>query len=288
MKFDYCKVDSVANAIEALERMGKKAKIIAGGTDLLIKIKNGDWAPESIVDITPISSISEIKVEGANKVKIGAAVSHARICEAFKNDDKLAALFEASSQLGSPQVRNLATIGGNVCNAAPSAETAPALIALDCKALIDGPGGEREMKLEDFFKGPSKNSLEDLEILTGLQIEKQSSNSGSAYLRLSSRNALDIAVVNVGVFIKLDSSRKIECARICLGAVAPTPIRALKAENALLGEALNDKLLEEAGSLAKADSVPISDVRSSATYRKEMVEVLTKRALKIAYERAKK
>ncbi len=288
MKFDYCKVDSIANAIEALEKAGKKAKIIAGGTDLLIKIKNGDWNPESIIDITPISSINEIKVEEANNVKIGAAVTHDRICKAFKNDDKLTALFEASSQLGSPQVRNLATIGGNVCNAAPSAETAPALIALDCKALIAGPSGEREMKLEDFFKGPSKNSLEDFEILTGLQIEKQSSNSGSAYLRLSQRNALDIAVVNVGVFIKLDNNRKIECVRICLGAVAPTPIRALKAEKALLSEALNDKLLEEAGSLAKADSIPISDVRSSATYRREMVEVLTKRAIKIAYERAKK
>jgi CO/xanthine dehydrogenase FAD-binding subunit len=288
VKFDYYKVNTIAGAIEILETMGEKAKILAGGTDLLVGVKNGKFSPETIIDITPISSLSEIKDE-ENQIKIGAAVTHANICNTLKNmDSGFIALAEASSQLGSPQVRNLATIGGNVCNAAPSAETAPALIALNCNAIITGPSGNREMKLEDFFKGPSKNALEDFEILTDLQIERQPSASGSAYLRLSSRNALDLAVVNVGVFVKLDSSEKIESARICLGAVAPTPVRALKAENVLVGESFSDNLLEEAGRLAKMDAVPITDVRASASYRKEMVGVLTKRALKIAFERAKK
>jgi carbon-monoxide dehydrogenase medium subunit len=286
VKFGYQRPENIGNAVEMLEQYGEKAKIVAGGTDLIIGIKNKKYAPEILVDITLIPELMQTNYE--KRFTIGANVTHGIICRMAHIEKEYTALAEACIQLGSPQVRNLATIGGNVCNSSPSAETAPALIALNCRAKITGASGTREIELEKFFKGPSENALESDEILTHLELDQMPPSAGSAYLRLSPRNALDIAIVNVGAYVKLDNNQKIEDVRICLGAVAPTPVRAINAEKILIGEKLTESLLKEAGELSKAHSSPISDVRSSASFRKEMVAVLTERALCKAYERAHK
>lgn len=281
-------MQSIESTLEYLKKFGEKGKIIAGGTDLLIGIKNMKYLPEKLIDITSIPDLNKIDFNEGKGIIIGANSVHADICQNDKIIENYTALAEACSELGSPQVRNVATIGGNICNAAPSAETAPALIALNCKVRTVGPSGVKKINVEEFFKGPSENVLEKNEFVTQLEIEEMPSRSGSSYIRLSPRNALDIAIVNVGVFVKLDDEFKFEEVRICLGAVAPTPVRALNAEKALSGETMSEKLLKEAGNLAKLNAKPISDVRSSAVYRKEMAAVLTERALFKAYERAKK
>lgn len=287
MKFDYYRAENINAALELMDKFGEAGKVIAGGTDLLIGIYNGKFFPKAVVDIASIKDISGINAT-EDSLKLGAAVTHSAICKENGNIAKTyTALIEACSHLGSPQVRNLATVGGNICNAAPSAETAPALIALQCKAVVTGASGIKEISLEDFFKGPSQTVLRRTELLTHLVIGRPPSAAGSAYFRLSPRNALDIAVVNVGVYVKLDPSDKFEEVRICLGAVAPTPVRASDAEQLLLNKSLSTDLIKEASKLAKKAAVPISDVRASASYRKEMVAVLTERAIIKAHQRAK-
>ncbi|MEW5919369.1 MAG: FAD binding domain-containing protein [Bacillota bacterium] len=288
MKFAYYKAKSLPEAMTMLEELGDKGKIVAGGTDLLIGIQHGKYAaPEALVDISFIDDLNRLNVQNGDGLAIGATVTHGAICRALNVLEKYPALVEASSQLGSPQVRNLATVGGNICNAAPSAETAPALVALKSMARIVGPSGERQIELKDFFLGPSRTDLKQSEILVGLNINEPPQGSGNAYFRLSPRNALDIAIVNVAAYVKLNKDYTFEDVCICMGAVAPTPLRATSAEKALVGETFSEKLMREAGQLAKTHAVPITDVRASAEYRREMVAVLTEKALAKAYERAK-
>lgn len=287
MRLECYRAESIESTIEFLEKHGMRGKIIAGGTDLLIAIRKGKYLPQALVDITFIPGMDEINYK-EDKLKIGANMTHESICAETEIANDYIALVEACSQVGSPQIRNLATVGGNVCNAAPSAETVPALIALGCNVKISGPSGVREVALEKFFKGPSENILGEAEFVTHLELNQTPTNADSAYLRLSPRRALDLPVVNVGVYVELDSNKSFSNVRICLGSVAPTPIRATLSEEALIGQNLSEDLVMEAGRLAENHSKPISDVRGTASYRKEMVGVLTERAIYKAYERALK
>ncbi|MDO9535784.1 MAG: FAD binding domain-containing protein [Bacillota bacterium] len=288
MKFAYYKAESVQEAMAMLGEFGDKGKIVAGGTDLLVGIQHGKYAaPEALVDISFIDELSQLNAQNGDGLSIGATVTHGAVCKAPNIFEKFPALVEACSQLGSPQVRNLATVGGNICNAAPSAETAPALVVLKAMARIAGPSGERQIELNEFFLGPSRTDIKQGEMLVNLQLSEPAQGSGNAYFRLSPRNALDIAIVNVAAYVKLNKDYAFEDVCICMGAVAPTPLRASIAEKAMFGETFSEKLIREAGQLAKTHSVPITDVRASAEYRKEMVAVLTERALTKAYERAK-
>jgi carbon-monoxide dehydrogenase medium subunit len=187
--------------------------------------------------------------------------------------------------VGSIQIRNLATVVGNVCNAAPSADTAPGLIALGAKVQIAGPGGRRSMLVENFMTGPSQTALKPGELVTGIQVPTPGPRTGSAYVRHTPRNAMDIAVVGVGAAVTL-APRTGACqdAKIVLGAVAPTPIRARAAEKILRGQKPTDALIAEAAEIAAGDARPISDVRASADFRREMVRVLTRRMVTAACE----
>jgi len=200
--------------------------------------------------------------------------------------EKFGVLARAASKLGTPQIRNRATLAGNLCNAAPSAELAPALIVLGARARIIGTAGERAVLIEDFFIGPGLTVLKPDEILAEIQVPNLLPRSGGVYVKHTIRKALDLAIVGVAVITTLDGE-VLSNVKIALGAVASTPIRVKKAEEILAGKRLEDDLLEKAGLIAAEESSPISDVRSSADYRRKMVGVLVARAIKQAAEQVK-
>jgi len=219
---------------------------------------------------------------------IGSLVTCAELEASTIVKEQAPALWDAAYVMASPQVKTLATIGGNLCSAVPSADTAPPLIAMGAEVVLSGPKGERTMLLEKFFKGPAESKLAKNEILTHIRIPRQPAGSGAAYLKLMRRAALDLALVGAAACVRLDADKK-TCreVRIALGAVAPTPMRAPLAEKALTDREITEALAEEAGKVAGTVCSPITDVRASREYRCSMVEVLTKRAVMEAFARAK-
>ncbi len=288
MNFQLLRPRTVGEALVFLSRFGPQARVMAGGTDLLVKAKRKLLFPSQVIDITAIDGFDSLKIDKNGTLLIGAAVTHNQVIVNKTIAEKYTALKEASSQLGSLQVRNLATVVGNICNASPSAETASALLVLGAKVVINNCQGLRVISLEDFFIGPGKTILVDGDIVTEVQIQEYFTNTGSAYIKLSPRRAMDTAIVGVSALVRIkpESDRCLEC-RIALGAVGPTPMRAYNAEDVLVGENLSNALLVKAGAQAAEASRPIDDLRASAEYRKKMVAVLTRRALEIAWERAK-
>lgn len=284
--FEYWKADSLQEAYK-LCSVSKDSVFMAGGTDILVRVKEKSIRPEQVVDLKGISGISGIEVY-EREICIGALVTIRTLERSKDVREKIPILSQAASMLGSVQVRNRATIGGNLCNAAPSAETAPALLALEAKAEIYGENGSRLVDMNEFFQGPGLTVLEDGEILTSLKIPLSSECFGSVYSSLSTRNAMDIAFVGVAVIIELGENSSIKKARIALGSVAPTPIRSLEAENVLEGVILTHEKAMEASELAAGGCSPISDQRASAEYRREMVKNLCCRGLLKAYEDAMK
>jgi len=278
-KFDYLEARSVEEACSLLAEYRGKARPIAGGTDLLVSMKKREARPEYLINLKSIPDLNYISYAGES-LTIGALTTMHDIESSSIIRQRFPALADAAHKLGSPHIRNVGTIGGNLCNASPAAETAPSLIGLGAKAKISGIKGERVVPLEEFFAGPGESVLQDGEMLTEIQVPVPSPDTRSVYLKLPARTAIDIAAVGVAVIITLDSQNKhIVDARVVLGAVAPTPIRARRAEDTMKGKAISRQLIEEASEAAAEESKPISDVRASASYRKEMVKVLTSRAL---------
>lgn len=282
--FEYRKVFTLK---EALDAVSKGASVfMAGGTDLLVRIKQGAVRPLLVIDLKGIPELEGFSLS-ENRLSIGALTKIRSLetsPEVVKNAPLLA---EAASKLGSVQVRNKATLGGNLCNAAPSAETAPALLALDAQAEIYGREGVRIVDLREFFSGPGLTVLKEGEILTSLKIPLNAQNrQGAVYYKLATRKAMDIAFVGVAVLLEIDKDDRIGKARIALGAVAPTPIRAFEAEKTLRGKILDDETTREAAELAAKSCSPISDLRASAAYRREMVKGLCRRGLQEAYLQA--
>jgi carbon-monoxide dehydrogenase medium subunit len=282
-KFEYHAPASLPEALELLSRWGEKAKVFAGGTDLLVSMKKREVLPEHLINLKGISELKGVSDEKEG-LKIGALVTLGEIERSKTVKEKYSILWEAVSVMASPQVRTLGTIGGNLSSAVPSADTAPPLIALGASVSLKGIQGERKVQVGDFFRGPGESVLKPDEILTQILIPKPSDGSGGTYLKMMRRNALDLALVGVAVFLRLDLDKQL-CteARIALGAVAPTPIRAPMAEEILLGKKVDEVLAGEAGKVASGVCRPISDIRSSLEYRCHMVEVLTKRAVMGAY-----
>jgi CO/xanthine dehydrogenase FAD-binding subunit len=274
-RFEYHAPGSLAEALELLSQWGERAKVYAGGTDLLVSMKKREIMPEHLISLKGIPELKGIDDDGEGGLRVGAAVTLAEIEHSRVIKEKVGVLWEAVSVMASPQVRTLGTIGGNLSSAVPSADTAPPLIALGASMILRGMHGERRVLVEDFFKGPGESVLKPDEI------------SGT-YLKLMRRNALDLALVGVAVFLRLDPDQPI-CreARVVLGAVAPTPIRAPMAEEILLGKKVDEVLAGEAGKVASGVCRPISDIRSSLEYRCNMVEVLTRRAVMGAYHTIK-
>jgi len=284
--FIYEKVDSLKEAFDAVSASQGGSVFMAGGTDLLVQIKEGQIQPERVIDVKGIQEIDGLSVPG-DALSIGSLTTIRTLETSPLISGKAALLAQAAAELGSVQVRNRATVGGNLCNASPSAEMAPALLALDAQAEIYGKAGTRTVDLDGFFLGPGLTNLGDGEILTSLKIPLTGNRQGSVYDRVSARNAMDLAVVSVAVLLGLDGDEKIVKARIAFGAVAPTPIRMPAVEKQLEGNVLSDELVLESAELAAQACKPISDLRASANYRKEMVKNLCRRGLLSAYRQAK-
>lgn len=271
--------------VEILAREGEGGKLVAGGTDLLLQIKANAVRPRYVVDLSGVEELRRLERRPDGSLWIGASVT-ARALEQAGLDGPLEAIADGACLVGSVQVRNLATVGGNLCNAAPSADLAPPLIALDARAVVLGPGGERSMPLEQLITGVRQTALGPGELLLGLEVLPPPPNSGAAYLRHTPRREMDIAVVGAAAFVRLADGR-IEDTRMVLGAVAPTPVRAPEAEAVLRGQEPSSDVLERAATLAVDAAHPIDDQRGSAEYRRHLVRVLARRALEIALARAR-
>ena len=288
MRFEYLEPANIPEAIALLERYDGKAKIIAGGTDLLVQMRRGTIKPEYVINIGNIQGLDYIRYDENEELKIGALTTIRTLERSAEVQQGYPVIPQAASRMASVGVRNLATLGGNLCNAAPSADTAPALIALSARARIVGPKGERVVLLEDFFTGPGSTILGKGEILTEIQVPVLQPRTGTTYLKHDIRGTLDLAIVGVAAAITLEPRGELcQEAKVVLGAVAPTPMRARQAEEILKGKEIDDTLIEKSAQVASDESQPITDVRAPADYRSEMVKVFTRRAIKEALRLAK-
>jgi len=280
-KFNYLAPATLNEALSLLAEHKGKARVIAGGTDFIPKLKRRETgAPDYIIDLKGIAGLDQIKPE-AGGLNIGALVTIGAVEASPQIQQKFAILAQAAQSMASPQVRNRGTIAGNICNAVPSADSAPPLLTLEAKLKIISRKGQRTVGIEEFFTGPSQTALTNEEILAEIQLPAMPPNSKGVYLKLTPRRAMDLAIVGVAVIVTAQDG-VCKDIRLALGAVAPTPTRARKAEAVLKGQKFNDALIEKAAQAAATQSRPIDDHRASAGYRRDMVEVLVKRAIKQA------
>ena len=285
-RFEIALPHSIDDCLKILTERGAEAKVVAGGTDLLPQLKNALLRPSYVVDLSGISALRTLAHANGGGLRIGATVT-ARVIELDEHvRSAYTSIAEGGALIGSVQVRNLATVVGNLCNAAPSADMAPPLLALDAEAVIAGPTGQRRVPLASFFTGVRRTVLGPNELLVEIAVPAPGPRSGGNYLRHTPRRELDIAVVGVASQITLTDGVCTK-ARIALASVAPTPVRALAAEQALVGQPVTPALIEKAAELALEAARPISDQRGSADYRRHLVRVLTRRTLTTALERAR-
>jgi carbon-monoxide dehydrogenase medium subunit len=270
---------SLKEASALLKEKGPGGRFLAGGTDLLIAVKEKGLKPKYVVDLKRIPGLTGIRQESDGSVTIGALTTMREVEISPIVLKKYPFLARSAAEVGSVQIRNRATIGGNMANATPSADIAPALIALDAKARIAGLNGERTILLEELFRGPGQTVLAPEEILTAIVIPPVTDALRGDYIKFSPREMMDLAYVGIAVALEMNGGKRCQKVRIALGAVSPTPMRARRAEALLENQTITEELAEKAGAEAAAESKPISDVRSSADYRREMVRVNTKRAL---------
>ncbi len=279
MPFQYSQPLTLQEATSLLAEYDGEAKVIAGGTDLLNLIRTKVIRPRYVVDIGLIPGLDHVKYHGDGTLCVGALTTLRDLETSNDIKQRHPVIAQAAGQIGSVAIRNVGTIGGNLCHASPAADTAPSLMALGATVKIVGPASERTAGVEDFFTGPGRTVLQRGEILAEVRVPPMPADSKGVYLKHASRGAADLAIVGVAVSVIWDRGccRNI---RIALGAVAPTPIRARKAESVLEGKEINDGLIEQAAEAAAGESRPITDVRASADYRSEMVKVFTKRAIR--------
>jgi carbon-monoxide dehydrogenase medium subunit len=278
--FDFYQPASLTEASRLIKEHGPGGRFLAGGTDLVIAIKEKGLLPKYIVDLKRVPGLTGIRENGDGSITLGALTTMYEIETSPVIKSKYPFLAQSAAEVGSIQIRNRATVGGNMANATPSADVAPALIALDATAKIAGVGGGKTVALAEFFTGPGQTVMSSEEILTEITIPKTDARLVGEYIKFSPREMMDLAYVGVAVAYNLNKpDKRCERVRIVLGAVAPTPIRAKRAEAKLEGNVLTEALAEQAGTIAAEEAKPISDVRSSADYRRAMVGAMTKRAL---------
>src|SRR5438876_5907327 len=276
---------SVDECVKTLASRGDGAKTVAGGTDLLPQMKNGAVKPAVVVDLSGIAALRGVAAANGAGLRVGACATSRELELHPDVRKRYTALADGAALVGSVQVRNLATVGGNLCNAAPSADMAPPLMVLDAEAVIASPRGERRVPVSAFFKGVRQTVLASDELLVALVVPAPAAGSGGSYIRHTPRRELDIAVVGVASQVTMQNGRCVK-ARIALASVAPTPVHATAAERALEGQALTPELIERAAGLAVEAAKPINDQRGSVEFRKHLVRVLTRRTLTAALARA--
>jgi carbon-monoxide dehydrogenase medium subunit len=284
-RFELAVPGSVDECLQVLAKRGPDTKVVAGGTDLLPQLKNGVLKPGWVVDLSAVAELRTISDAPDGGLRIGASVTARELELDARVRSRFAALAESAAMVGSVQVRNLATLGGNLCNAAPSADMAPPLLALDAEAVIAGPSGQRRVSMASFFLGVRRTVLAPGELLLEIVVPAQGAQSGGNYLRHTPRRELDIAVVGVASQVTL-AGGKCTKARIALAAVAPVPLRATDAEQVLVGQSLTPQQIERAADLASGAARPIDDHRGSIEFRNHLVRVLTRRTLTTALQRA--
>ena len=308
--YEYYKPATVDEAIALMEGSQGPGVYISGGTDVLVLIRQKKLAPGCLISLRNINELVYLEVQ--NGLKIGSAVTHNAIAKNEFIQKRYSALTDATCKVGSLQIRNVATMGGNICNAAPSADTACPLLVLDADVVIAGKNGEREVPIDDFLQGPNKVALEKGEIVKGFHMPAFGENTGSAYIKHTRRQAMDLPILGIAArvtikiggsevgckdaFCTIDSISNIlkrledeqlvcEDVRIAMGVVAPRPIRAKKAEAALKGKVISEALFEEIAEIAASESSPRDSIRGEAWYGRDMVKVLTKRAILKAVDR---
>lgn len=285
MEFAYYNPKSIQDLIDTLSGLQSYA-LLAGGTDLLVKMKEKLLRPmpQAVVDINGISGLQEI-TEKEDYLYIGSLVSHSAITDSPLIADKAIILAEAAGQVGSPQIRNMGTIGGNICNASPAADTVPALLALAATVEVYGPDGRQEMPLAELFQGPGRTCLLAGQFISRIKVQQIQLNEGAAFLKFGKRKALAIAVINCAAWLRIGDGF-IEEVRIALGSVAPTPVRLYDVEKWLLGKPANDEVFAQAGAMTAQLLKPIDDIRSTASYRTRLARVIVFRSLVTALERS--
>ncbi|MBU4048033.1 xanthine dehydrogenase family protein subunit M [bacterium] len=279
-KFEYLRPDSIKETISILSQHGERAQILNGGTDLIVEMRDKIIQPEYLVDIKAIPQLNRITYNKQDGLNIGATVTLNEISDSKVVRAHYPILVEACKTVGSYQVRNRATLVGNICNASPAADTAPPLLVLEAKVNIIGPTGEKIVPINQFFTGVKKNILKKGEIVTSITIPPIKDKWTGVYLKQGRKKEVDLATVGVAVVCIRDE------VRIALGAVAPVPVRAFKTEELLKGKTIDEPLLEKAGKSALTEVSPISDIRSSKEYREEIIKVLVKRAILQVKKRA--
>jgi len=286
--FDYATPESVADAVVMLSDHGNNACVLAGGTDLIVQLRENRRRTDLVVDVKKIAELNALSYDAATGLTIGAAVP----CYRIYGDGEIAAaypgLMDAARLVGGTGIQGRASLGGNLCNASPAGDTIPPMIVLGGEAEIAGPNGTRKVAVEDFCTAPGRTVLADGEFLVSLHFPAPAPNSGAFYRRFIPRNEMDIAVVGVGASVVLsgDGSNFVS-ARIAVGAVAPTPLFVREAGEALAGQPVSDETIQRAAGIARDAARPISDMRGTAEYRKHLTSVLTRRVVEGAVQRAK-
>lgn len=281
----YSRPSSINEALSTIKNSNDSAlKVLAGGTDLIIQMRAGLQSPEHLLDIKQIPEATAITI-GADHIRIGAAVSFAQLCDNSKLRQQYPGVIEGLELVGSTQVQSRATLGGNLCNASPAADSVPALITANAECLIIGPDGQRQVPVSDICLGPGKTSLKSNEFILEFILPIPGSGSADAYLRFTPRNEMDIAVVGVATNLTLDQAGVCTQVRIVIGAIAPTALIADEIANVLIGQKLDEAIIEKAGQIASQLGSPISDKRGTTEFRHQIAGVLTRRTIKIAMAR---
>lgn len=278
-RFTYLVPKTLDEAVSLFQSHGDRAMYIAGGTDVMVKVKSGKIAPDYLISLKHIAGLDQLEMHpDTGELQIGALVTHRTLETSPLIKKQFQILNDAVQQVGSVQVRNVGTLAGNLVNAVPSADGAIPLIAMDAKVIIHGVKGERSADLIHFFEGPGQTVLEQGEIVTKIIIPGQGERTAGAYQKCGRRAAMELPLIGVGMFLGLeDGSSKCIKARVCLGVAAPTPIRTLSAERFLEGKEINEETLTEAGKLAAEESSVRDSIRGQAWYRRDMVAVYVRR-----------
>ena len=280
----YLAAKTIDEAVDAHAKANGSARFLAGGTDLLVQIKSGIRKPNLVIDIKKIVELNSIKEISENEFVIGASVSGANLNRNPKFAKLWPGVLEAFRLIGSEQIQGRASLGGNLCNGSPAGDSVPALIAAGCKAVIAGPGERKEIPIENFHLGPGKTILENGQMLVALKFPKRNNNSADAYLRMTPRTEMDIAVVGCGVNISIENGVCTN-ARVSLGAVAPKPLLINEASDIMVGSSLDEETLEKVSKICRDSCNPIDDKRGTIDYRTKVAGVLFKRATLLAADR---
>jgi len=283
-RFTYQSPETLEEALNILSRH-PEAVILAGGTDLVVNMKKNEVSPQNIISISKIDALSRIREE-RNHIRIGTGVTAAEIAESEIVPLSMRTLVQSAKNLGSPLIRNRATIGGNIMSARPAADLVCSLLALEADVELISNKGRRIVSLSDFLKGPGITATESGEILTSIFIEKQPAKTGSDYQSIGIRKAQDINLINVSTVLGLDENNIVTKARVAIGCVGPTHILSKSAADSLKGQKITSELIDKSAKASMNDCHPIDDFRSNADYRKKMARVLSRRALKHSWEQA--